>query len=116
MKRSLFALALIAAGVFACSPSFAAMGAKTAVPNTPLPSEAAFVKQVTQDLNQRFPTPAKAEHAGYFRYNNEDDTGAISYANLQWNSAALVVRVRQRRGHLRSRSVWKGSQEKPCGG
>jgi hypothetical protein len=56
--------------------------------NRPLsPSERAFVTSIQKDLMRRFPTAADAEKAGYFRYTNEDDTGAISYANLQWQSA-----------------------------
>jgi hypothetical protein len=51
------------------------------------PAEAAFVKAMQSDLNARFPTPAAAIKAGYFRYTNADDTGAISYANLHWQSA-----------------------------
>jgi hypothetical protein len=35
----------------------------------------------------RFPAAADAIKAGYFRYTAVDDTGAISYANLQWNSS-----------------------------
>jgi hypothetical protein len=50
-------------------------------------SETAFVASMQQDLMKRFPTTADAEQAGYFRYTNEDETGAISYANLQWQSA-----------------------------
>jgi len=52
-------------------------------PNT---AEAAFVKSIQADLMHRFPTAADAEKAGYVRYTNEDDTGAISYANRQWDS------------------------------
>jgi hypothetical protein len=89
MKRRFFALALVAFGAFLCTSStFAATApAKPKLPDKPLPAEVAFVQQVTADLNKRFPTPADAEKAGYFRYNNEDKTGAISYANLEWNSA-----------------------------
>jgi hypothetical protein len=50
------------------------------------PSETKFVTAMQADLNKRFPTAADAEKAGYFRYTAEDDTGAISYANLQWQS------------------------------
>ncbi len=82
MKRTLFALAL---SFFASSFAMAASPAPT-IPDTPMPSELAFVQSATKDLNARFPNPAAAEKAGYFRYNNEDKTGAISYANLQWNS------------------------------
>src|ERR1700722_2415333 len=49
-------------------------------------SEAAFVKAIQADLNQRFATAADAEKAGYVRYTGEDDTGAISYANMNWQS------------------------------
>ena len=35
---------------------------------------------------KRFPTAADAEKAGYVRYTEEDATGAISYANMQWFS------------------------------
>lgn len=50
------------------------------------PGETAFVKAIQSDLMKRFPTAADAEKAGYIRYTNADNTGAISYANLQWNS------------------------------
>ena len=53
----------------------------------PTPSEAKFVSAMQADLNHRFATPAAAEAAGYFRYTNADDTGAISYANLHWASS-----------------------------
>jgi hypothetical protein len=53
----------------------------------PTPSEAKFVKAMQADLNRRFASPAAAEAAGYFRYTNADDTGAISYANLHWASS-----------------------------
>ncbi len=86
MKRAFFAPALLAFVVLAVNAAPAAM-TKPKVPDKPLPSETAFVQQVTSDLNSRFPTPADAEKGGYFRYNNEDDTGAISYANLRWDSA-----------------------------
>jgi|SRR5579884_126231 len=89
MKRAVFALTLLAFGAFSFNAAtLAATGAaKPKLPDKPLAAETAFVQQVTADLNKRFPTPADAEKAGYFRYNNEDKTGAISYANLKWNSA-----------------------------
>jgi hypothetical protein len=49
-------------------------------------SEAAFVQAIQADLGKRFATVADAETAGYLRYTGEDDTGAISYANRQWQS------------------------------
>jgi hypothetical protein len=49
-------------------------------------SEKAFVAAVQADLMKRYPTAADAEKAGYIRYTSEDETGAISYANLHWQS------------------------------
>jgi hypothetical protein len=49
-------------------------------------SEKAFVASIQADLMKRFPTAADAEKAGYVRYSNEDDSGAISYANFHWVS------------------------------
>jgi hypothetical protein len=85
MKRTIalaFALALaVAAGARADqAPTF--KGPES-------PSEQAFVKAIQSDLGTRFPTAAAAEKAGYVRYTNVDDTGAISYANLQWNSTDI---------------------------
>ncbi len=53
----------------------------------PQGAEVAFVQSVQKDLNARFATPADAIKAGYFRFTNEDRTGSISYANLQWTSS-----------------------------
>jgi flagellar basal body rod protein FlgC len=52
-------------------------------------SETAFAKAIASDLMARYPTAADAEKAGYVRYTSEDDTGAISYANQQWQSADI---------------------------
>jgi hypothetical protein len=75
----LAALALTAAAAFADENPTAK--------GPPTPSEAAFVTAMQSDLNARFATTAEATAAGYFRYTNADDTGAISYANLQWQSS-----------------------------
>src|SRR5579862_4992492 len=86
MNRALFALAIVGC-VF--SPFSGAKAANSEKPSgKPSAAEAPFVQRVTADLNKRFPTPADAEKAGYFRYNNEDETGAISYADLNWDSSA----------------------------
>jgi hypothetical protein len=60
---------------------------KATLSPVPLGTEVAFVQSIQKDLNARFPTAADAEKAGYFRFGNEDSSGAISYANLQWQSA-----------------------------
>jgi hypothetical protein len=60
----------------------------SAAPLSPHPegAEVSFVRGIQSDLRARFPTARSAERAGYFRYTEEDDTGAISYANLRWRS------------------------------
>jgi hypothetical protein len=52
-------------------------------------SEQSFAKAIASDLMVRFPTAADAERAGYVRYTGEDDTGAISYANMHWQSSDI---------------------------
>jgi hypothetical protein len=49
-------------------------------------SESAFISAMQADLRQRFATIAEATSAGYVRYTNPDDTGAISYADMHWQS------------------------------
>ena len=49
-------------------------------------SEQRFVSSIQADLGKRFAHASDAEAAGYIRYTNEDDTGAISYADRQWTS------------------------------
>jgi hypothetical protein len=56
------------------------------VSGLPNSAEALFVKSIQDDLNARFPSAADAEKAGYVRYTNEDETGAISYADMAWTS------------------------------
>jgi len=84
LTRFVGALALLACTL---APVAAATPAPTAT-LSPFPdkSEAAFVTSIQKDLGTRFATIADAVKAGYFRYGNEDEDGAISYANLQWNS------------------------------
>lgn len=53
----------------------------------PAGSEKQFVHFATHALVTRYATPAAAQSAGYYRYNNEDETGAISYVNpAYWKS------------------------------
>jgi len=77
------AFALTSVAALAATP---AMAPKATPQPKPQGAEVAFVSAIQKDLNARFPTPADAEKAGYFRYTNEDKTGSISYANLQWQS------------------------------
>jgi hypothetical protein len=61
-------------------------GAQSTAPPTLSASEAKAVAEISTALNRRYPTPAAAEKAGYVRYTNEDETGAISYADREWSS------------------------------
>jgi hypothetical protein len=85
LVRITCALALCALTVSAAVA--AAPSPRPSLPPQPQGSEVAFVQGIQKDLTARFATPKDAEAAGYFRYTNEDNTGAISYANLQWQSA-----------------------------
>ena len=77
------ALVPFAAGA-ADSPTPAAT--PTAAPS-PSASETVFLKKIMADLPKRYPNPAAANKAGYVRYTNEDETGAISYVNTSaWNT------------------------------
>ena len=78
---------LAALAMFFTSAASAATPATQAT-LSPIPqgTEAAFVSSIQKDLTSRFPTPQAAEAAGYFRFGNEDEDGAISYANLKWQS------------------------------
>ncbi|HEX4014126.1 MAG TPA: hypothetical protein VHX17_09620 [Candidatus Cybelea sp.] len=49
-------------------------------------TESAWVSQMSAYLLAHYPTVADAEKAGYVRYTAPDETGAISYANKQWES------------------------------
>jgi hypothetical protein len=81
-------LALISLGTALTLPLALRAPARADDPSgKPSPTEAAFVHDVSADLAARFPTPADAEKAGFLRYTDEDDTGAISYANRVWTSS-----------------------------
>ncbi|MEA2690312.1 MAG: hypothetical protein QOD51_2919 [Candidatus Eremiobacteraeota bacterium] len=84
--------------LFACALAFVPFAARaadapaspaaapTAAPS-PSASETAFLKKVMTDLPKLYPNPAAANKAGYVRYTNEDETGAISYANAKaWDT------------------------------
>ncbi|MBV8155387.1 MAG: hypothetical protein JO192_08170 [Candidatus Eremiobacteraeota bacterium] len=90
IARSLrkIALPLVAAlCTVAASPMPMATPTPTKMSPFPQGAEVAFLQSIQKDLGARFATPQDAVKAGYFRYTNEDEDGAISYANLQWQSA-----------------------------
>jgi hypothetical protein len=77
---------ILTAGIALAAPTPSPMPSPTLNPQ-PQGTEIAFVTGIQKDLMARFPTAADAIKAGYFRFGNEDSDGAISYANLQWQSA-----------------------------
>jgi hypothetical protein len=81
MTCALAILTLMAMPGYAATPS-----PKATLAPQPQGTEVVFVQTIQKDLTSRFPTPQDAETAGYFRYGNEDEDGAISYANLHWQS------------------------------
>ena len=78
MKRMPFLVSILASITI---PALA-----VALDGHPTAGEAPFVSALSADLQARFPTADDAVKAGYLRFTNEDDTGAISYANQQWTS------------------------------
>ncbi len=84
MKKACLTAALLA--VFCAFAVVARADEDQTYTGPPSPSEAQFLASVQRDLTARFPHVSDAEKAGYVRYTGIDETGAISYANQQWNS------------------------------
>jgi hypothetical protein len=93
-RRSAIVLALAA-----CSfrPGAALAQTATPAPNmAPLNNvEDAFYRRASAVLRHRYPNPDAAERAGYFRYTNEDRTGAISYENPNYFNTPEVEHPQQ---------------------
>jgi hypothetical protein len=89
LKRvaQLISTAAFVALTFATARAVTAPASTATLSPQPQGAEVAFVRAMQSDLGVRFATVRAAERAGYFRYTNEDDTGAISYANLHWHSS-----------------------------
>ena len=93
--------ALLFCAALALVPSVA--GAQMAMPmraappaQTPLtPAEHAFYVRASTTLRKLYPDPAAAEKAGYFRFNNEDRSGAISYANRKYFETPNIAHPQQ---------------------
>lgn len=92
MTRKLIGALAACACFLVAGASGAAFAAPTPAPSpTPAPplsaGEKNFVDMVTHDLQARFATTAAATKGGYFRYTDEDETGAISWVNTSyWKS------------------------------
>jgi len=94
--RRTLRLAALAALVLAPLTASAQMSMPMAKPAptagpTATPAEAAFLRELMTKVGATYPTAASAIAAGYTRYTNEDETGAISYVNpANWNSVDVL--------------------------
>jgi len=59
------------------------------------PAEQRFYDRASTTLQKLYPNPAAAAKAGYFRFNNEDRSGAISYENPQYFETPDVAHPQQ---------------------
>jgi hypothetical protein len=85
MKNQLAAaLALSAAIILVCGGTTRALAAAAQPSDHPTAAEAPFVAKATADLQRLYGTTALAGAAGYFRYTDEDSTGAISWVNPKY--------------------------------
>jgi hypothetical protein len=96
MKRttalSLIAFGSLAPAVAAAQMSAMPMASPPAMSPMPTAAEQPFITKLQRDIPAHFASLDAAKAAGYFQYTNEDDTGAISYVNLNvWNSIDLDV-------------------------
>lgn len=87
-QRILAVAAFVALAVTLLFMSSATISSAAATPpNTPTAAEQPFVTKATAELQHLYGTTTLAAAAGYFRYNNEDRTGAISWVNTKyWTS------------------------------
>ena len=88
MKRQSIS-ALLFAFALVCASLGTASAAVTPKPTTApaTAAEQSFVARVTADLQKRFGSQRAASAAGYYRFTDEDDTGAISWVNTKyWKS------------------------------
>jgi len=71
----------------AAAPMASTAADTKAPPDTPTAAEQPFVARATAELQKLYGTTDLAKAAGYFRYTNEDKTGAISWVNTSyWTS------------------------------
>jgi hypothetical protein len=81
-------IAFLALAVFLLSPYAGRAQSTAPTPAALSDREKKAVSDIAATLNAAYPTPADAEKAGYVRYTNEDETGAISYADQRWESTS----------------------------
>jgi hypothetical protein len=86
----------LAAFILMTSIAVAPFAARAQTAPAPLtPAEHAVYVRAASVLHRLYPTPAAAIKAGWFRYNNEDDSGAISYMNPKYFETPDVAHPQQ---------------------
>jgi hypothetical protein len=87
MSRQHFSFVCLVAVALAASPACALGDDETPAYRGPASlAETRFVRSIQADLGARFARASDAQRAGYVRYTEEDETGAISYAARRWTS------------------------------
>ena len=96
-RRSILTLALTALVSWPMPGGAQGMSMPTARPTAaPLnAAEASFYERASAALQRLYPNPAAAEKAGYFRFSNEDNTGAISYVDTNYFNTPEVSHPQQ---------------------
>ena len=84
MKNNIAAALAMSAAIILCAAPKTAAAKATPPPNTPTAAELPFVTRATSELQKMYGTTALATKAGYFRYTDEDSTGAISWVNTKY--------------------------------
>jgi hypothetical protein len=83
MKNNIAAALALSAAIILCAAPKSAAAKTTPPPNTPTAAELPFVTRATSELQKMYGTTALAANAGFFRYTDEDSTGAISWVNTK---------------------------------
>lgn len=89
------ALALAVAALLPWPSPGAAQGLSMSTPAALDAMEQRFYRRASETLQHLYPNPAVAEKAGYFRFSNEDRTGAISYVNPNYFNTPEVAHPQQ---------------------
>lgn len=84
MKNNIAAALALSAALIICASANSAAAKTAPPPNTPTAAELPFVTRATAELQKLYGTTALAAKAGYFRYTDEDPTGAISWVNPKY--------------------------------
>lgn len=83
-RALLLCAALVVAPSIAGAQMTMPMGRPAPPKSSLTPAERSFYVRASAELQKLYPNPAAAAKGGYFRFNNEDRSGAISYVNPKY--------------------------------